>query len=76
MIAVGFPTVYKDYGYLEGCGLPRIFIQSTNDEFGPMAELEPLVAALPEPKQLIGIPAGDHFFADALPELESAVAGL
>src|SRR5450432_3166710 len=76
VIAVGFPTVYADRTYLEGCGLPRVFVQSTNDEFGPMADLEPLVAGLPDPKQVIAIPASDHFFAGALPELEAAIAGL
>src|SRR5450432_1907481 len=76
VIAVGFPTVYADRSYLEGCGVPRVFIQSTHDEFGPMADLEPVVAGLAEPKKLIGIPASDHFFVDALPELEDAVAGL
>ena len=76
VIAVGFPTVYTDRSYLEGCTLPRIFIQSTHDEFGPMADLEPFVAALPEPKKLIAIPASDHFFVDALPELENAVRTL
>lgn len=74
VIAVGFPTVYKDRSYLEGCTLPRVFIQSTHDEFGPMADLAPLVAALPDPKKLIAIQASDHFFVDALPELENAVA--
>jgi alpha/beta superfamily hydrolase len=76
VIAVGFPTVYADRSYLEGCAVPRVFIQSTNDEFGPLAELEPAVAGLPEPKQLITVPASDHFFAGALPELESVVASL
>jgi alpha/beta superfamily hydrolase len=74
VIAVGFPTVYQTRTYLEGCGVPRVFIQSTNDEFGPLAELEAVVSALPEPKKLIAIPAGDHFFAGALEALESAVA--
>ena len=76
VLAVGFPTVYKDRGYLEGCVLPRVFIQSTNDEFGPLLDLEPFVEGLPEPKQLITIPASDHFFAGALPELENTVASL
>jgi alpha/beta superfamily hydrolase len=75
-IAVGFPTVYKDRSYLDNCSIPRVFVQSTNDEFGPLADLEPFVAALPDPKQLIAIPAMDHFFAGALPQLEEAVAGL
>jgi uncharacterized protein len=73
-IAVGFPTVYKDRGYLEGCTVPRIFVQSTQDEFGPAAELAALVETLPEPKQLVFINAQDHFFAGALETLEEQVA--
>ena len=76
VIAVGFPTVYTDRSYLEGCTLPRVFVQSTNDEFGPLADLAAVVAALGEPKKLVTIPATDHFFAGALPQLEDAVAGL
>ncbi len=76
VIAVGFPTVYTDRSYLATCSVPRVFIQSTNDEFGPLTDLEPVIAALPDPRQLITIPSTDHFFAGALPELESVVAGL
>ena len=57
MIAVGFPTVYKDRSYLEDCTVPRIFVQSTHDQYGPISELEPLVASLPEPKKLILVEA-------------------
>ncbi len=73
-IAVGFPTVYKDRGYLENCVVPRVFVQSTRDQYGPAAELEALVAALPEPKKLVLIEAQDHFFAGALEKLEEVVA--
>jgi alpha/beta superfamily hydrolase len=74
VIAVGFPTVYKDRSYLENCTVPRVFIQSTNDQYGPISELEPLVASLPNPKKLILVDAADHFFAGALPELEREIA--
>jgi alpha/beta superfamily hydrolase len=76
LIAVGFPTVYKDRSYLEGCGVPRYFVQSTNDEFGPIAELAPLVESLPAPATLIQIAAADHYFAGALPQLEDAIAAI
>jgi alpha/beta superfamily hydrolase len=76
VIAVGFPTVYKDRSFLEGCTVPRIFIQSTRDEYGPVEELRPLVEALPEPKQLIWIDAEDHFFAGALEQLEESIVQL
>ena len=76
VIAVGFPTVYKDRSFLDNCVAPRIFIQSTRDQFGPVEELQPLVDALPEPKQLIWIDAQDHFFAGALEQLEESVIRL
>jgi alpha/beta superfamily hydrolase len=76
VIAVGFPTVYKDRSYLEGCTVPRAFVQSTRDEFGPVADLQAVVAPLPEPKQLVFVEAQDHFFAGALEKLEAAIASL
>jgi uncharacterized protein len=76
VIAVGFPTVYRDRSYLEDCRVPRIFVQSTHDQYGPLVELEPLVAGLPEPKKLALIEAHDHFFAGGLDELERTIAGL
>ena len=72
IVAVGFPTIYRDREFLEGCTVPRIFIQSTHDEFGPLAELEPIIEALAGPKKLIPIPAQDHFFAGGLDLLEQA----
>jgi alpha/beta superfamily hydrolase len=73
VIAVGFPAAYKDNSDLGGCTLPRIFVQSTHDEFGPLAEIEPVVAALPEPKRLILVEARDHFFSDALDRFEQEI---
>ncbi len=75
LIAVGFPTTYKDRLYLEGCTTPRWFIQSTHDEFGPVSEIETLVASLAEPKRLTFIEARDHFFTEGLEKLEEAIAG-
>ena len=76
IIAAGFPSIFKDRSYLENCTVPRIFVQSTHDEYGPVNEIEPIVAALPEPKRLILVEAKDHFFAGGLEQLEEAIAGL
>jgi alpha/beta superfamily hydrolase len=76
VIAVGFPTTYKDNSYLEGCTVPKVFIQSARDQYGPIADLEPLIASLAEPKKLIQVDAEDHFFAGGLDELEREVASL
>jgi alpha/beta superfamily hydrolase len=75
-IAVGFPTSFRDTAYLYRCPLRRYFIQSTNDEFGPLPDIQALVAGLPEPRQLITIPASNHFFDGALDELEAAIVAL
>jgi alpha/beta superfamily hydrolase len=75
VIAVGFPTSYER-SFLDGCAVPRVFVQSTHDQYGPVAELEPLVASLPEPKKLVLVEATDHFFAGGLEQLEREVAGL
>ena len=74
VIAVGFPTVYKDRTFMDNCTVRRIFVQSTRDEFGPVEELHSLIETLPEPKQLIWIEAQDHFFAGALEQLEESIA--
>jgi alpha/beta superfamily hydrolase len=76
VIAVGFPTVYKDRSYLDQCVVPRIFIQSTLDQFGPAVDLKAVVTSLPEPKTLIFIEAQDHFFAGGLERLEEKVSSL
>jgi len=76
VIAAGFPTIYNDTGYLDHCTVPRVFVQSTHDQYGPAADLEKLVAGLPEPKRLILIEAADHFFAGALGELEDQIRRL
>jgi alpha/beta superfamily hydrolase len=76
VIAVGFPTVYRDRSYLEGCFVPRVFVQSTHDEFGPVADLRAMVDALPEPRKMVLVEAQDHFFAGGLEQLEQEVAAL
>ncbi len=76
LIAVGFPTQRESTEYLSQCRLPKFFVQSTNDEHGPKAELESLFAGVAEPKRLIFVEAADHFFAGNLDGLEKAISGL
>jgi uncharacterized protein len=73
VLAVGFPTSYQDRGYLAGCTKRKVFVQSTQDEHGPLNELEPLVAGLDGFKELITVPAEDHFFKGALDAFEQTV---
>jgi len=76
VIAVGFPTTYKDNSYLQGCTVPKVFVQSTRDQYGPISDLEPLIASLSGPKKLVLVDAQDHFFAGALDVLEREIASL
>ena len=73
LMPVGFPTRWRDLAQFRTCRARRIFIHSTNDEFGPRAELEPWFESLDQPKRLIWIEAKDHFFAGALDAFEEAV---
>jgi uncharacterized protein len=75
VIAVGFPTSY-DWAFLQPCPIPRVFVQSTHDQFGPLNEWLPRFEALPEPKQKILIESKDHFFVDALEKLEEEITRL
>jgi uncharacterized protein len=73
VLAAGFPTGFGPTEYLETCAVPKIFVQSTRDQFGPRADMETLYARVAEPKQLFWIESEDHFFAGALDALEAQV---
>jgi alpha/beta superfamily hydrolase len=61
------------FEFLRGCNKPKLFISGARDQFGPRAKLEELVATIPEPKKLILIEGGDHFFEGRLRELRVAI---
>jgi uncharacterized protein len=73
LMAVGFSTRMGPWDFLAQCTVPKIFIHSTHDEYGPRIDFERLHAGVSEPKRLIWIEAADHFFAGALEELEERV---
>jgi alpha/beta superfamily hydrolase len=76
VIAIGFPTTRGHLDYLETCGLPKYFVQSTNDEHGPRQDLEAVFETFAEPKKLYFVDARDHFFAGGLERLEETIAAL
>ncbi|MFL6414880.1 MAG: alpha/beta hydrolase [Bryobacteraceae bacterium] len=73
VIAVGFPTTIPDHSYVEKVKIPKYFVQSTEDAFGPREEFSTFYEALSEPKYLEWIPASDHFFKDRLDDFEAAI---
>ena len=76
LMAAGFSTRLGGTAYLETCPVPKFFIQSTHDEFSPRPEFERVYDRFAEPKRVVWIEAADHFFAGALPGVESAAAAL
>ncbi len=74
LVAAGFPASYQESAELGRCPIPRVFIQSTHDEFCPVAAMESCFASLEGPKELIWVEARDHFFTGALDEFEEAVS--
>lgn len=76
VVLVGFPTRLGQFGILERCPIARHFIHSTNDEFGPRAELQATYDRLWGPKSLRWVEAQDHFFAGALDVFEKTVVEL
>lgn len=66
------PRAYS-FEFLHSCNKPKLFVSGARDQFGPRAKLESLVASLPEPKRLVLIEGGDHFFEGRLRELREAI---
>jgi alpha/beta superfamily hydrolase len=73
VIAAGFPTRVREREFVYHVHIPKYFVQSTNDEFGPAADLTEFFKTIPEPKHLDWIPAEDHFFRNALDAFEDVI---
>ena len=61
------------YEFLQNCDKPKLFVSGARDQFGPRAKLEALVASVPEPKKLVVIEGGDHFFEGRLREVREVI---
>jgi hypothetical protein len=76
VIAVGFPTKYSNREYVYEVRIPKLFVHSTHDEFGPRAEFQSFYDSLPEPKSLTWVEAEDHFFKNSLDAYEAEILRL
>ncbi len=72
IVAAGTPVFKHDWSHLARCGCARIFLHSTNDEYGPRDAMEVIFASASEPKRINWIESSDHFFSDNLDGLEEA----
>jgi len=66
------PRVYT-FEFLQECTKPKLFVSGARDQFGSRAQLEALVASIPEPRKLVIIEGADHFFEGRLRELREAI---
>jgi alpha/beta superfamily hydrolase len=73
VIAVGFPTRMEEREFVYAVRVPKFFVQSTNDEFGPRAPMAEFFETLEKPKELHWVAASDHFFKDNLDGFESVI---
>jgi uncharacterized protein len=78
LIALGLPVLevegrVYDFEFLRTCTKPKLFVSGSRDQFGPAGKLEALVHTLADPKKLVRIEAGDHFFEGRLKEMRMAI---
>ena len=78
LIALGLPAVpvedrIYDFEFLRDCTKPKLFVSGSRDQFGPPGKLEALVETFADPKKLVRIEAGDHFFEGRLKEMRVAI---
>jgi alpha/beta superfamily hydrolase len=73
LLAAGLPTRHGPNEFLESCATRKIFVQSTNDQYGPRPEFERQYERFAAPKQLLWVESADHFFAGALDAFEDVV---
>ena len=82
LIALGLPAVpvedrnedrIYDFEFLRVCTKPKLFVSGSRDQFAPKGKLEALVSTFADPKRLVRIEAGDHFFEGRLKEMRTAI---
>jgi uncharacterized protein len=78
LTALGLPVTPIDeriynFEFLRTCTKPKFFVSGSRDQFGPAGRLEALVETFADPKKLVRIEAGDHFFEGRLKELRVAI---
>jgi uncharacterized protein len=78
LIALGLPALpvegrNYDFEFLRQCAKPKLFVSGSRDQYAPSGKLEALVETFAEPKKLVRIEAGDHFFEGRLREMRDAI---
>ena len=61
------------YQFLQGCTQPKLFVSGSRDQYGAEASVRQVVESAAEPKELVIVQAGDHFFEGHLAEMQAAI---
>src|SRR5208282_2222177 len=73
LVGLGVPVTSLDFDFLRDIRKPKLLLQGTRDEFGPVAQVADLYRSLAEPKQIHWVEGADHFFAGKLDEVQEAL---
>jgi alpha/beta superfamily hydrolase len=74
-VAISTEARIYDFEFLRACAKPKLFVSGSRDQFAPLGKLEALVNTFADPKKLIRVEAGDHFFEGRLKEMRVAIEG-
>ncbi len=77
MIALGIPihAEGRDYYYdfLAHCPAPKLFVSGSRDPYGPLPQVEAVVASTPPPAAIVWVDEADHFFTGKLSQMQAAI---
>jgi uncharacterized protein len=74
LIGLGIPVNDSDLSYLKTCAKPKLIIQGSHDQYGSRERVEHVFHEISEPKKLVFIPEGDHFFTGKLDLVSAAIS--
>ncbi len=77
LISLGTPVGVEGrayaYHFLQDCIRPKLFVSGSRDQYGPPESLRKVVELAPEPKAMVIVEGGDHFFEGHLAEMQAAI---
>lgn len=77
LISLGTPVDVEGraytYQFLQSCIKPKLFVSGSRDQYSSEKNLRAMFAMLAEPKELVLVEGGDHFFEGHLAEMQSAI---
>ena len=73
LVGLGLPVSSLDFDFLRDVRKPKLILQGTRDEFGPVAQVSELYRSLAEPKQIRWVQGADHFFAGKLDDVQETL---